>query len=77
MQKYYSMIGTVMSGRYLLIGMIGIGGMAAVFKARDKQTGEIVALKLLRDDIDDIGSLSALRTQFINEARAFASLSHP
>ena len=76
MQKYYSMIGTTMSGRYLLIGMIGIGGMAAVFKARDKQTGEIVALKLLRDDIGDMGSISSLRTQFINEARAFASLSH-
>lgn len=76
MQKYYSMIGTVMSGRYLLTGMIGIGGMAAVFKAYDKQTGETVALKLLRDDIGDMGSLSSLRDQFINEARAFASLSH-
>ena len=37
---------------------------------------DFCALKLLRDDIGDMGSLSSLRTQFINEARAFASLSH-
>lgn len=76
MQRYNSMIGTVMGGRYLLIGIIGIGGMAVVFSAHDRQTGDTVALKMLRDDIDDLGSFPALRTQFINEARALASLSH-
>ena len=76
MQKYNSMIGTVMDGRYLLIGIIGIGGMAVVFSAHDRRTGDTVALKMLRDDIDDLGSFPALRTQFINEARALASLSH-
>ena len=76
MQRYDSMIGTVMGGRYLLIGIIGISGMAVVFSAHDRQTGDTVALKMLRDDIDDLGSFPALRTQFINEARALASLSH-
>ena len=76
MQKYYSMIGSTLGERYLLVGMIGIGGMAAVFKAHDKHTDQIVALKLLRDDIDDIGSLPALRKQFADEARVLDSLSH-
>ena len=38
-----------MTDRYTLISEIGRGGMGLVWKARDEQTGTIVAIKLLRD----------------------------
>ena len=34
-------------GQYELLGSVGVGGMAAVLKARDTQLGRIVALKIL------------------------------
>jgi serine/threonine protein kinase len=38
-----------MTERFTLISELGRGGMGVVSKARDKESGEIVALKLLRD----------------------------
>jgi len=38
-----------MTDRYTLLSEIGRGGMGVVWKARDTESGEIVALKLLRD----------------------------
>ena len=77
MQSYNHMIGTVLDGRYTLIGIIGIGGMAVVFSAHDRKTGDTVAVKMLRDDLDEGGALPHLRAQFANEARALSELSHP
>ena len=76
MQRYNSMIGSVLGGRYTLIGIIGIGGMAVVFSAHDKKTGDTVALKMLREDLDEDNALLHLRSQFSNEASALAELSH-
>jgi serine/threonine protein kinase len=36
-----------MSDRFTLISKLGRGGMGVVWKARDDETGQIVALKLL------------------------------
>jgi serine/threonine protein kinase len=38
-----------MTDRYTLLSEIGRGGMGVVWNARDKETGSIVAIKLLRD----------------------------
>ncbi|MBI2901425.1 MAG: serine/threonine protein kinase [Planctomycetes bacterium] len=48
------------------------GGMADVFKARQAQTGRLVALKVLRPSWDPEFSV-----RFEREARTLASLSHP
>ena len=56
--------------RYELIEKLGEGGMAAVFLARDRRLGRLVALKLLQTD--DRG----LRQRFVSEARITARCRH-
>jgi serine/threonine-protein kinase len=55
---------------YLLERLVGLGGMAVVFQARDERLGRVVALKLLAGD-------QALRGRFVREARAVAAVDHP
>jgi len=55
---------------YLLEKLVGIGGMAAVFRARDERLGRVVALKLLAGD-------ETVRRRFVREARAVATVDHP
>ena len=55
---------------YLLERLVGVGGMAAVYQARDERLGRVVALKVLAGD-------EALRRRFVREARAVAAVDHP
>lgn len=59
-------------GRYVLLGVLGRGGMGVVHEARDEQVGRRVALKVLHAEL---GGRHAER--LIREARALARLSHP
>jgi serine/threonine-protein kinase len=63
-----------LDGRYQLLGRLGVGGMANVFRARDLNLQREVAVKILREDFTDD---PAFRVNFLNEARAAANLTHP
>ena len=55
-------------------GLIGQGGMGAVYKAREKKLDRFVALKILRrETVQD----PEFEERFVREARAQALLSHP
>jgi serine/threonine-protein kinase len=43
--------GQTLAGRYDLLELLGAGGMGAVYRARDRELDEIVALKVIRDDL--------------------------
>jgi eukaryotic-like serine/threonine-protein kinase len=64
----------VLGDRYELVELLGRGGMAEVHRARDRELGRIVAIKLLPEDRrGDDTDARRLR----DEARAAAVLSHP
>src|SRR6516162_8107186 len=58
----------------VLVDVLGSGGMAVVFKARQATLNRDVAVKLLRDDQR---TDSGRRERFLQEARAVARLRHP
>ncbi len=66
--------GKLLNDRYQLIESLGKGGMATVYRARDKMLERDVAIKLLRDDYSED---EKFRAKFRQEARAAANLSHP
>ncbi len=67
-------VGRVLSGRYELLRVLGRGGMAEVYAARDLTLGREVAVKLLLDRFrDDEG----FTRRFEVEARNVARLNHP
>ncbi|OAJ73190.1 serine/threonine protein kinase [Brevibacillus sp. SKDU10] len=67
------MQGQRLGGRYQLEEVIGGGGMAIVYKARDLVLNRIVAVKLLRPQF---GTDEDFVERFRREAQAVASLSH-
>ena len=67
-------IGSVLGGRYRLVELLGQGGMATIYRARDAQLDRDVAVKLLRPEF---GRDPDFLARFRDEARAAASLSHP
>jgi eukaryotic-like serine/threonine-protein kinase len=60
--------------RYLLGNLLGAGGMARVFVARDRLLNRTVALKILRDQYADNQEFVE---RFRREAQSAAALNHP
>lgn len=71
MDKY---VGKRLDGRYELRELIGVGGMATVYKAYDTIDDKIVAVKILKEEF--LGNDDFIR-RFKNESKAIAVLSHP
>ena len=72
MDKY---IGKKLDGRYEITELIGIGGMADVYKAVDlMEDNKVVAVKILKSEFADNDDFVR---RFRNESKAIAVLSHP
>lgn len=70
MDKY---IGTVLGGRYEILEVLGVGGMAIVYKAYCRVLNRYVAIKMLKEEfVQD----NEFRRRFYNESQAVAKLSH-
>ena len=70
MDKY---LGKKLDGRYEITELIGIGGMANVYKAYDVIENRVVAVKILREEY--MGN-EEMRRRFKNESKAMAVLNH-
>ena len=66
--------GMLIGDRYEVLGLIGSGGMADVYKARDSKLNRLVAVKVLRQEFRMDKTFVA---KFQKEAQAAAGLSHP
>ena len=64
--------GEAVADRFELVQLAKAGGMGAVWRARDRLTDEIVAIKLLRDP-----DRSSHDDRFLREAALLAELRHP
>ncbi|PPK71257.1 serine/threonine-protein kinase [Actinokineospora auranticolor] len=62
----------VLASRYRLDALVGVGGMAKVYRARDLRLDRAVAVKVFRPDIDATDSL-----RFAVETRVLSALAHP
>lgn len=71
MDKY---LGKRLDGRYEIQEIIGVGGMAVVYKAHDNVENRTVAIKILKDEF--VSNEEFIR-RFKNESKAIAVLSHP
>jgi serine/threonine-protein kinase len=68
------MIGTVLGNRYEILSEVGSGGMAKVYRAKDRYLQRFVAIKLLKEEFSED---SEFLKRFDTEAQAAASLTHP
>ena len=70
--------GQILTDRYRIVGLLGQGGMAAVYCAHDRVLDRLVAIKQLRPDpTANPRSLAQAREQFQREAQILATLDHP
>lgn len=69
-----NLIGRKLDGRYLIESLLGVGGMANVYKGRDVRTGNAIAVKVLKEEFLDNEELVR---RFKNESKAISILDHP
>jgi len=69
-----SLAGMPVLEKYELLEEIGHGGMATVYRAKDKRLGREVAVKIIHKHLRES---SEVATRFTAEARAAAKLRHP
>ena len=69
-----NLIGKRLDGRYSIESLVGVGGMANVYRGTDLKTGNQIAVKVLKDEFLDNEELVR---RFKNESKAISILSHP
>ena len=67
-------IGRILDNRYEILELIGVGGMALVYKALCHRLNRLVAVKILKEDL---ANDEEFQRRFYTESQAVAMLSHP
>jgi serine/threonine-protein kinase len=68
------LIGRTLPGGYVILDLVGIGGMGRVYRAEQTTLGRTVAVKIIHPHL--VGEENAA-ARFITEARAASRLNHP
>jgi serine/threonine-protein kinase len=76
-QRNGFVVGNTIEGRYLLEAKIGEGGMAMVFKAKDLELDDFVALKVFLQKVIDPKMQSESLARFKQELKLSRRLTHP
>ena len=63
----------VLAGRYEILALVGVGGMGSVYRARDNELDEVVALKVLRRELI---STPGMLERFRQEAKLARRVTH-
>lgn len=69
--------GTVLDGRYEILGKLGEGGFAVVYRARQINIQRDVAIKVLSSSGVDSRTAKQFEERFLREARTAARINHP
>lgn len=69
-----NLIGRRLDGRYLIQSLVGVGGMANVYRGVDEKNGNAIAVKVLKEEFLDNEELVR---RFKNESKAISILDHP
>ena len=72
--------GAVLQGRYRILGVLGLGGMGAVYKAQDLRFPNVTRLCVVKEMINtttDPEVQAIIKQNFEREANILATLSHP
>jgi len=64
-------------GRYIVVGVLGRGGMGTVYRAYDTQLNRTLAIKILHGDLSQSEGAEELALRMQREAQAMARLRHP
>ena len=68
------LVGRTLPGGYIILDLVGIGGMGRVYRAEQSTLGRTVAVKIIHPHL--VGEENAA-ARFITEARAASRLNHP
>ena len=68
------LVGRTLPGGYIILDLVGIGGMGRVYRAEQSNLGRTVAVKIIHPHL--VGEENAA-ARFITEARAASRLNHP
>src|SRR5215813_9189363 len=67
----------LLAGRYEILSLLGSGGMAEVFAARDRMLERMVAVKRPRREVGDDAEIAEICDRLQREAIALASIDSP
>lgn len=63
----------LLGGRYEILSLVGVGGMGSVYRVRDRELDEVVALKALKHELS---SSPSMRTHFRREVKLARRVTH-